>query len=131
MDNEKWEDLVNEEIVDEINHLKGMDVGTEEYKVTVDSLVKLMDRSIEKDKLYAELKKEEETQEFEKNLKLKQAKEETIDKWVRNGLTGLGVISSIILTIWGTNKTLRFEETGTITTTAGRKFTGKLFSWLK
>lgn len=131
MDSEKWDVLVDEEIVDEINQLRGMNVGTDEYRTTVDGLVKLIDRSNETKKLEAELKKNEEAHEFEKNLKIKQAREEMIDRWVKNGLTALSVAGGILLTIWGTNKTLKFEETGTITTTSGRKFTGKLFSWLK
>lgn len=131
MNSENWDALVDEEIVDEINQLRGMEVGTEAYKTTVDGIVKLIKESNETKRLDAELKKTEEAHEFEKNLKLKQAKEETIDRWVKNGLTALSITGGILLTIWGTNKTLRFEETGTITTTAGRKFTGKLFSWLK
>lgn len=130
MDSEKdWSVLVDEEIVDEISQLKGMAVGTEEYRTTVDGIVKLMKESNESVRLKAELKKSEEAQEFEKNQKLKQAKEELIDRWVKNGLTALSIIGGFALTIWGTNKTLRFEETGTITTTAGRKHTAKLFSW--
>ena len=131
MNSENWDALVDEEIVDELNQLRGMEVGTEAYRTTVDGIVKLMKESNETKRLDAELKKTEEAHEFEKNLKLKQAKEEKIDRWVKNGLTALSIGSGILLTVWGTNKTLRFEETGTITTTAGRKFTGKLFSWLK
>lgn len=131
MNSENWDALVDEEIVDELNQLRGMEVGTDAYRTTVDGIVKLMKESNETKRLDAELKKTEDAHEFEKNLKIKQAKEELIDRWVKNGLTALSITGGILLTIWGTNKTLRFEETGTITTTAGRKFTGKLFSWLK
>lgn len=131
MNTKEWEVLVDEEIVDEIAQLRGIDVGTEEYKTTVDGLTKLVDRSIEKERLDIERKKSEETRAFENELKLKQMKEERIDRLVKNALTATGIISSIVLTVWGTYKTLRFEETGSITTTAGRKFTGRLFSGLK
>lgn len=129
MDSKDWSTLVDEEIVDEINQLRGMEVGTEQYKTTVNGIVDLMKASNETVKLKAELKKSEEAREFEKNQELKKVKEELIDRWVKNGLTALSIIGGFALTIWGTNKTLRFEETGTVTTTAGRKFTGKLFSW--
>ena len=39
---------------------------------------------------------------------------------------GLG-IGSMLLNVWGTNKTLKFEETGTVTTSAGKSHINKLF----
>ena len=131
MNGENWKSLVDEEIEEEIAQLQALKAGTDEHKIAADTLVKLIDRSIEKEKLDVEREKMVVTQKFENDLKLKQAKEDRIDRIIKNILTGVSVGSGIILTIWGTNKTLRFEETGTITTTAGRKFTGKLFSWMK
>lgn len=131
MNGEDWKALVDEEIDEEITQLRTVDFGSDTYRTSVDGIVKLMDRSIEKEKLDVERQKMVDAQKFEYDLKLKQAKEERIDRIIKNILTGVSVGGGIILTIWGTNKTLRFEETGTITTTAGRKFTGKLFSWLK
>jgi hypothetical protein len=37
-------------------------------------------------------------------------------------------IGETIRIVWGTNKTLKFEETGTVTTNAGKKFIDRLFS---
>lgn len=123
--------LVDEEVVDELGRLRGMEVASDEYKATMPELVKLLDRSIEMEKLKEEFRLKEEAQKFENDLKLKQMKEDRLDRWIKNIMTGVSIGGTLLLTIWGTNKTLRFEETGTITTTAGRKFTGKLFSWLK
>lgn len=123
--------LVDEEVVDELERLRGMAVGSDEYKATLPEFTKLLDRSIEMEKLDREHKLKEETQKFENDLKIKQMKEDRIDRLVKNIMTGVSIGGTLLLTIWGTNKTLRFEEEGTITTTAGRKFTGKLFSWLK
>ena len=61
-------------------------------------------------------------------MKSKQMKEERIDRIVKHGLTALSIASSIGLTAWGTCKTLKFEETGTVTTSAGRNFIRNLFS---
>ena len=47
----KIETLLHEEIQDEFKNLKEMELGTEEYKTTVDGLAKLVDRAIEIDKL--------------------------------------------------------------------------------
>lgn len=123
--------MVDEEIVDELERLRGMEVGSDQYKATVGELVKLLDRSIEMEKNDSERKRLKETQKIENDMKLQQMKEERLDRWIKNGLTGLSIVGGLLLTIWGTNKTLRFEEEGTITTTAGRKFTGRLFSWPK
>ena len=37
------------------------------------------------------------------------------------------LVTTVGLTVWGTFKTLKFEETGTVTTNAGRNFINKLF----
>ena len=42
----KNEQLLHDEIEDEFKCLKDLEVGTEQYKVTVDGLVKLVDRAI-------------------------------------------------------------------------------------
>ena len=60
--------------------------------------------------------------------KLEQIKEDKVDHIVKNSLTLFGTVAGIVLTVWGTNKTLKFEETGTITTSAGRAFIKNLFS---
>lgn len=45
--------------------------------------------------------------------------------------TALGIILPTGVSIWGTLKTLKFEEVGTITTVAGKEHVRKLFNLFK
>ena len=112
------ETLLKEEIQSEFETLKTVNTGSEEYKATVDGLTKLVDRAIEIEKFNAERE--------DNDLKREQMKDEKIDRWVKNGLTFVSVAVPAALTVWGTYKTLKFEETGTITTMMGRGFINKL-----
>jgi len=107
--------VAGEIIVEELETLRDMEVGTEQYKATVDGVAKLMDRAIEMNKIDNEL--------YEKE---KQREEEKKDRLIRNILTGAGIAIPAALTIWGTLKSLKFEETGTVTTIVGRGFINKL-----
>lgn len=147
---------LTDEIIAELVDLKGMEVGTDSYKTTVDGITKLMDRAVEMRKLDLDAQEQEQKREDarvqaaldrelkqqqiddakaqaedEKTLRLKQMEEDRIDRLVRNILTGVSIGTGVVLTVWGTNKTLKFEETGSITTSAGRKFINKVFSWMK
>ncbi|MBO5906197.1 MAG: hypothetical protein J6Q84_07255 [Kiritimatiellae bacterium] len=168
MDNEMRQ-LLRDEIQDEMKYLKEMSVGTDEYKVTVEGLVKLVDRAIEIDKLEAEALERAEKQkyaeeaaeierelkerqvkvaelaaeferdlktkqnesanavtEFENSLKAKQAESEDKDRLIRNIIAVTGIVVPSLITIWGTLKSLKFEETGSVTTIMGRGFINKL-----
>ena len=122
----KIETILQEEIKSEFKELKGMELGTDEYKSTVDGLTKLVDRAIKieelnndaQDKIYKE---------NELDLKQQQIEEERKDRKVRNGITVASIVIPTIVTIWGTLKTLKFEEVGTVTTNAGRNFMNRLF----
>lgn len=99
------------------------DVNIQEYGDAVNNVTKLMDRQIEMKKLVIE----ETKLEHEKEVESKKMKSENIDRWVKNGLGAIGTIGGIVLTVWGTKKTFQFEETGSITSSAGRKFIDRLF----
>lgn len=120
------ETLLREEIQNEFESLKKEALGTEEYKVTVDGLTKLVDRAIEYEKLDIDCKERVETREFENDLKLKQLKEEKKDRSFKNGIAVAGILIPSVITIWGTLKSLKFEEEGTVTTIMGRGFINKL-----
>lgn len=98
-------------------------INLKEYGDAVTNVTKLMDRQIEMKKLVIE----ETKLEYEKEIESKKVKSENIDRWVKNGLGAIGTIGGIVLTIWGTKKTFQFEETGSITSSAGRKFIDRLF----
>lgn len=120
------EKKLHEEISREIDILEGMEEGTESYKALVDGVTKLADRAIAIDRFNAEVEEKVETQKFENELRLKQMKEERIDRIVKNCLTAVGIILPIGVTIWGTKASFEFEKEGTITTIMGRGFIGKL-----
>ena len=113
---------LHEEIQSELEGISNMNLGTEEYKTTVDGVTKLMDRAIELKRFDAEqVDKANNTA-----LKTEQMENEKKDSWIRNGLTAAGIIIPTVVTIWGTLKTFKFEESGTVTTMIGRGFINKL-----
>lgn len=118
--------LLEIEIEAEFEKLSKMEPGSNEHKATVDSVTKLMDRAIELEKFDAASQETDDTREFERDLKLKQAKEEKRDRIVKNCISVAGIVLPICLAVWGTKTSLKFEEEGTITTTIGRGFINKL-----
>lgn len=126
--------LLREEITDEIGHLSKMEVGSEDYEKTVNGLTKLVDRLNEMEKIEMEKTNsnvENECKIEEQDLKRQQLEDEKKDRLIRNGLTGVSVIGGLAVTVWGTLKTFKFEETGTITSQAGRQFINKAINFLK
>lgn len=109
------EDLILEDIEDLNEKLKGMKPGSDEYKATANLLSDLMDKSIEMGKINMEAVREEQRIEDEKK-----------DRLVKNGISIGGALLTAGVTIWGTLKSLKFEETGTVTTIIGRGFIGNL-----
>lgn len=121
------EKLLHDEIVDELGGLNTLELGSDKYKVTTEGIVKLMDRAIEMDKLSKELYERQKNRNEDLELKYRQIDAEIRDRKIKNVITV--VISGVgtIVTIWGTLKTLKFEEVGTVTTMAGRNFINNLF----
>ncbi|MBO5887449.1 MAG: hypothetical protein J6Q60_05460 [Bacteroidaceae bacterium] len=117
-----------------IAELEDTDVGSEEHKALVDAIAKLEDRSLEIQRIQNDAEDKAKTRErelkndiLEQNLKLEQMSDDRIDRWVKNILTGLGIVSSAALAIWGTKKSFEFEKDGTITTIMGRGWVNRLF----
>ena len=119
--------ILNEEIEDELNELADKDLGSEEYKSSVDGITKLIDRKIEIERLEREFNEREQARVQEHELNVKQATDERIDRYVKNGITVATIVTSTLLTVWGTYKTFKFEEEGSITTSMGRGFINRLF----
>ena len=119
--------LLDDAITNGFNKLDGMEVGSEKYKTTVDQLTKMSDRVIEIEKLELDGDNQKSNREIVKDLRLKQMKQEQLDRYIKHGLTAVSDIGGIALTIWGAKASWRFEETGTVTSTAGRKFISNLF----
>ena len=110
------------EIEDELQALNEIEVGTDEYKSSVDRVTKLLDRAIEIEKHEAEMK-EREAERIAKNI---QVAEEQKDRVVKNYISAGGVVLPLLVTIWGTLKSFKFEKDGTVTTIMGRGFINKL-----
>ena len=122
----EFENLLTEEIQAEIETLKGMELGSEPYKVAVDGITKLIDRSIDIEKYSAERKEKAEEKELEVYWKEHESAEEKKDRRIKDGIAIAGIVLPIIVTIWGTKASFKFEEEGTITTIMGRGFINKL-----
>lgn len=114
--------LLETEIENELNSLKDMEVGSDEYKTTVDGLTKLTEKVIEIEK--TEIENREKV--IENDLRVKQMEDDRTDRFIKNCLTGVSIATGVGLTVWGTLKSLKFEETGTVTTIVGRGFINKL-----
>ena len=123
------DDLLLEEIEQEFNDLKDVEMGTEKYKASVDGLAKLVDRAIELRKIDSDRNdKESELDIRSKDLELREQRDkyDKIDQLIRNGISIAGIVIPTVVTIWGTLKTFQFEEEGSITTNIGRGFINKL-----
>ena len=118
----KIKETLYKEIEDELQALNEIEVGTDEYKSSVDGVTKLLDRAIEIEKHDAEMK-EREAERIAKNI---QVAEEQKDRVVKNYIAAGGVVLPLLVTIWGTLKSFKFEKDGTVTTIMGRGFINKL-----
>lgn len=118
--------LLEVEIEDQFDKLSEMEKGSDEYKATVDSAIKLTDRMIELEKLEDERLDKEQSRKFDSELKLSEVKEDRKDHIIKNCISVAGIVLPIIVTVWGTKTSLKFEEEGTITTSIGRGFINKL-----
>ena len=120
------ETLLHEEIQDGFDALSKMERGTEMHKTTVDEVAKLFDKAIEIEKIEIEAKDKAKSREIEASLKRAQMEEDRKDRRFKNGIAVGGIVLPLAVTIWGTFKTLKFEEEGTVTTIMGRGFINKL-----
>jgi transcription initiation factor IIF auxiliary subunit len=120
--NMEIETMLHKQLVDELNELKNSEAGSEQRRATVDEMTKLMDRAIKME----ELGIEREAKENDRLLRIQQMDEDRKDRLVKNCMTAAGIILPVMLTVWGTLTSLKFEEESTVTTIVGRGFVNKL-----
>lgn len=120
------ETLLYDEIETEFEKLRSIEPGSEQYKTTVDGLTKLMDRAIEMEKVDNDCKDKTEIRESDRFVKMQQLEDDKKDRLVKNIIGAAGVVLPLLVTIWGTKVSLKFEEEGTFTTIMGRGFIQKL-----
>lgn len=118
---------LQDEIQSELEEISKLEVGTDQHRTAVDSVTRLWDRMNESEKLEIEKKDKAESRAIDLDLKLQQMEEERKKRIIQNIIDVGGIVTTVGLTVWGTLKSLKFEETGTVTTTAGRNFFSKLF----
>ena len=122
----KVETMLHDEILNEFEELKKLEVGSDGYRAAVDGISKLLDRAIEYDKLDAECNERSLNRGFEEDYKLQLAEDEKRDRRIKNIITIVGIAVPSVITIWGTIVSLNFEKEGTVTTIMGRGFINKL-----
>ena len=121
MKNEIKEKLDNE-IESQLNVLAEMEFNSDDYRNGVECIAKLIDKRNEIEKIDLEINKQESNKETEKELKQDNRKNQIITHAISIG----AIVIPVLVTVWGTCKTLKFEETGTVTTIMGRGFINKL-----
>lgn len=137
--------LLSEEIISEIKHLASMEPGSQEHSDAVDSLAKLYKLNIEEIKLEqdyteklvrfdldakqhetdANLKEkqfyhEQEVYDRDEAFKCKQLCEQKKDRYFKAGLEAAGIILPLMFYATWMKRGLKFEETGTFTSTTFR-----------
>lgn len=120
------ETLLYDAIETDFETLANAEVGSEERRATVDELTKLMDRMIEMERVSSDCKDKTEIRENDQAVKLQQLEDEKKDRIVKNIMGAAGIVLPLLVTIWGTKVSLKFEEEGTFTTIMGRGFIQKL-----
>jgi hypothetical protein len=127
----KNETMLHDEIKAELEELSKLEVGSDEYETAVNGISKLMDRAIEMEKFESDAKERIDSKEAELDLKYRQLEEDIKDRKTRNKINIAGIVIPAGITIWGTIKTLKFDQNNIITSTAGKEFTRKIFNMFK
>lgn len=124
-----YKEALDGEISTELEVLESMETNSEDYKIMVEGLTKLIDRSMELEKI--EISKAQEAEKIKNEaekikFEAEQAKTNKIFQWIGYGISAAGIVIPVAVTIWGTKVTLNFEKEGTVTTIMGRGFINKL-----
>ena len=127
----KNETMLHDEIKAELEKLSKLEVGSDKYETAVNGISKLMDRAIEMEKIESDAKERIDSKEAELDLKYRQLEEDIKDSKTRNKINIAGIVIPAGITIWGTIKTLKFDQNNIITSTAGKEFTRKIFNMFK
>lgn len=120
-----------EEFNSELKELEKMDVGTDEYKITVDGLTKLADRIIAIEAAETEKENRAIDRGVDVEFRTRQLADEKKDKITKNCLTGLSVVGGLAVAFVTAVMSMNFEREGTFTTEAGKGSIRQLlkFKW--
>lgn len=114
------EDLLLSQIGTLFAKLEKLEAGTDEYSKVNAELVKLIERAESMEKFH-----------IEREEKQIQMREDRKDRFIKYGIAVGSTILEVSVLVWGAKKSWKFEETGTITSTAGRSFMGKILGIFK
>ena len=120
--------LMDEEIIKELEDLKDVKPGSEEYKNHVEPVAKLSSVRIDEYKAQADFEEKTESKEKDISLDEKKLAEEKKSRWFDRTFQAIGTIGSAGLLGFWVNKCLKFEETGCITSGVSRGFISKAVS---
>ena len=105
-----------------------MQIGTEQYRKTVDGLTKLVDRANDSEKIKADREDKAVRREMDGEAEREQLKEAKKKRQLDFTAELIKVGVPAVLAIWGTAFTLRYEDRGVFPTTiAGKEMMNKLF----
>ena len=114
-------DKLEEAVDQELDLLKSTETHCEERRVLTDNVTKLADRVIELKKIEADAENQKRIREHEEAMKIKQMKEDRIDKIVGHVWNGVRTVGSLALCAGLAVMAFTYEEKGTIASPIGKK----------
>lgn len=113
-----YETKLNRVIDCQLDEIDRLEVGSEPYKIAVESVCKLIDKSVEIRKVrISKIDRDD-----ERIIKVDQMKDDKKERRIQTCVNIGGIIIPVIVTVWGTLVTFEFERDGVVTTILGRKF---------
>ena len=109
------ETLLHDRIDTVSAELEKVKPGSPEHTALANEYDALMGKAIEMDRVDRDCEDKIAVREDEKK-----------DRLIKNILNAAGIVLPLVVTIWGTKVSLKFEEEGTFTTIMGRGFINKL-----
>lgn len=122
------ETLLYEVVENGLDELKGLEVGSDEYKSKVDVLTKLADRAIELKKIDVERLEKAKERNVERAFRQKQMDDERKDRRFKNWVSVGSIVLPLGVACYWTIISMIFEKEDTLTSSAGKKHLNWLLS---
>lgn len=124
---------LEDEIRNEFEALRKIEVGSDTYRATVEGLTKLVDRKIEMDKAEVDARERVMKRNDDNEFKEMQLADDRKDRAIKNGLTVVTLVITTGTTIWGILKSLKieFKDNEMITSTVGKELMKKVIPFKK
>lgn len=124
---------LEDEIREEFEALRKIEVGSDTYRATVEGLTKLVDRKIEMDKVEVDARERVIKRNDDNEFKEMQLADDRKDRAIKNWLTAATLVITTGTTIWGILKSLKieFKDNEMITSTVGKELMKKVIPFKK